>query len=168
MKHTKLIIAGLTAAITLSGAAAVFADETKSVEPEEMRRGSFQDMEIDMSGLDLPEDFVPFDEAHVPDGINVPVNGELKPIEFDEEGNMLFGQRPEEGMPPMMNGERPELPEFADGERPELPEGEMPQMNGGMPGFQQDGFGQPGEQNPGMNSGIDPEMTGNDLFMQPN
>ena len=149
MKHTKLIIAGLTAAITLSGAAAVFADETKSVEPEEMRRGSFQNMEIDMSGLDLPEDFVPFDEAHVPDGINVPVNGELKPIEFDEEGNMLFGQRPEEGMPPMMNGE-------------------MPQMNGGMPGFQQDGFGQPGEQNPGMNSGIDPEMTGNDLFMQPN
>ena len=85
------------------------------------------------------------------------INGELKPIEFDEEGNMLFGQRPEEGMQPMMNGERPELPE-----------GEMPQMNGGMPGFQQNGFGQPGEQNPGMNSGIDPEMTGNDLFMQPN
>ena len=32
---------------------------------------------IDMSKLTLPEGFVPFDEAHVPDGKNAPANGEL-------------------------------------------------------------------------------------------
>ena len=62
---------------------------------------------IDMSSLTLPEGFVPFDEAHVPDGKNVPENGELKAIEFDENGKMLNGQKPAEG-------EKPELPEGAE------------------------------------------------------
>ena len=55
---------------------------------------------IDMSKLTLPEGFVPFDEAHVPDGKNAPANGELKPIEFDENGEMLNGQKPAEGEKP--------------------------------------------------------------------
>ena len=182
MKHTKMIIAGLTTAITLSGAATVFADDTKAVEPVETRTRNFREMDIDMSGLDLPEGFIPFDEAHVPDGHNAPANGELKPIEFDEEGNMIFGQRPEEGMPPMMNGERPELPngerpelpngempEFAEGERPELPDGEMPQFpqngfeqNGGQPGELNGGQpgGQPGEQNGGQFGSSYAQMAG--------
>lgn len=183
MKHTKLVIAGITAAITLSGASAVFAEDVETVKTESTAqtqeasteagrtgmlngaknglaggmqfRGGMNGMEmpeeIDMSGLELPEDFVPFDEAHVPDGQNAPANGELKPIEFDTEGNMIFGQRPE--MFGEMNGERPELPEgempeFQNGELPELPEGEMPEftegerpelppmMNGEMPEFQ--------------------------------
>ena len=197
MKYSKLIIAGLTAAITLNGAAAVFADDTTEVEKVTTQRtaaehqneqtdsreqqedetdgrdqffreigaesGKYKDMEIDMSGLDLPEDFIPFDEAHVPDGINIPVNGELKPIEFDEEGNMIYGQRPpmfgetegerpefregerpefrEGERPEFIEGERPEfrkweIPEFEEGERPELPEGENPPMNGEIPEFQ--------------------------------
>ena len=194
MKHTKLVIAGITAAITLSGATAVFAEDVETVKPEgaaqtqeasaeagqagmlngaknglangqQFRDGMFgmnMPEDFDMSGLELPEDFVPFDEAHVPDGLNAPANGELKPIEFDAEGNMTFGQRPEmfgemngerPELPPMMNGELPEfqngemlefqngelaelpegeMPEFAEGERPELP----PMMNGEMPEFQ--------------------------------
>lgn len=55
---------------------------------------------IDMSKLTLPEGFVPFDEAHVPDGKNAPANGELKAIEFDENGKMLNGQKPAEGEKP--------------------------------------------------------------------
>ena len=174
MKHTKLVIAGITAAITLSGASAVFAEDVETVKPEgaeqtqeasaeagqagmlngaknglangqQFRGGMFgvnMPEEIDMSGLELPEDFVPFDEAHVPDGLHAPANGELKPIEFDAEGNMTFGQRPE--MFGEMNGERPklqegELPELAEGERPEFAEGERPElppvMNGEMPEF---------------------------------
>ena len=183
MKHTKLVIAGITAAITLSGATAVFAEDVETVKPEgaaqtqeasaeagqagmlngaknglangqQFRDGMFgmnMPEDFDMSGLELPEDFVPFDEAHVPDGQNAPANGELKPIEFDTEGNMIFGQRPE--MFGEMNGERPELPEgempeSQNGELPELPEGEMPEftegerpelppmINGEMPEFQ--------------------------------
>lgn len=97
-----------------------------------------------MSALELPEGFVPFDEAHVPDGIHAPENGELKPIEFDEDGNMIYGQRPpvfdetEGQRPEFAEGDRPEFTEGArpafpgrgtqemNGERPELPEGEMP------------------------------------------
>ena len=165
MKHTKLIIAGLTTAITLSGAATVFADDTKAVEPVETRTGNFREMDIDMSGLDLPEGFIPFDEAHVPDGHNAPANGELKPIEFDEEGNMIFGQRPEEGMPPMMNGERPELP---DGEMPEFQGGEMPEfMNGEMPQFPQNGFEQNGGQPGELNGGQPGELNGGQPGGQP-
>ncbi|MCR4750674.1 MAG: hypothetical protein K5852_00090 [Eubacterium sp.] len=163
MKNTKLIIAGLTAAITLSGASAVFAEDTtdssvQAIEKTGTGSGRFQEMEIDMSALELPEGFVPFDEAHVPDGIHAPENGELKPIEFDEDGNMIYGQRPPmfdetegqrpefaEGARPAfpgrgtqeMNGERPEPPEgempaFEEGERPELPEGEMPSFEKGV------------------------------------
>ena len=211
MKHTKLVIAGLTAAITLSGASTVFAEDTTAVEPvtvqktaaaqhngeadsqeqqeaetesrgdqqeaETGRRDIFSDekgmmperfekMEIDMSGLDLPEDFVPFDEAHVPDGINIPKNGELKPIEFDEEGNMTYGQRPpmfgelEGERPEFTEGERPELPEGEmpqmNGERPELSEGEMPQMNGEMPEF-------PGGEMPEFTEGERPEIPEGEL-----
>lgn len=178
MKHTKLVIAGITAAITLSGATAVFAEDVETVKPEgaaqtqeasaeagqagmlngaknglangqQFRDGMFgmnMPEDFDMSGLELPEDFVPFDEAHVPDGLNAPANGELKPIEFDAEGNMTFGQRPEmfgemngerPELPPMMNGE---LPEFQNGEMPELPEGETPEFqNGELPELPQNG-----------------------------
>ena len=153
MKTKKLIIAGLTAAMMFGGATAVFADEIAEPEGaqgrpemEQIAMGRPEMEQIDMSGLELPEGFVPFDEEHVPDGLNAPKNGELKPIEFDEEGNMIFGQKPE-GMPgemdgrfpgrPPMEGERPELPDGEmpafDGERPELPEGEMPAFNGGQP-----------------------------------
>ncbi len=148
MKHSKLIIVGLTAAITMTGASAVFAEETGNIQTEGISQirdmasggqkesgvtvhsgmlegikngflngqneegkmpGMIGQEEIDMSGLDLPEDFVPFDEAHVPDGLNIPENGELKPIEFDEDGNMTYGLRPP--MSEEFNGERPELPE---------------------------------------------------------
>ena len=186
MKHTKLVIAGITAAITLSGATAVFAEDVETVKPEgavqtqeasaeagqagmlngaknglangqQFRDGMFgmnMPEDFDMSGLELPEDFVPFDEAHVPDGLNAPANGELKPIEFDAEGNMTFGQRPEmfgemngerPELPPMMNGELPEFQngemlEFQNGEMPELPEGETPEFqNGELPELPQDG-----------------------------
>ena len=221
MKHTKLVIAGITAAISLSGASAVFAEDVETVKTESTAqtqeasteagrtgmlngaknglaggmqfRGGMNGMEmpeeIDMSGLELPEDFVPFDEAHVPDGQNAPANGELKPIEFDTEGNMIFGQCPEmfgemngerpelpEGeMPEFTEGERPELPpmmngempEFQNGELPELPEGEMPEFqNGELPELPQDGgqfggqFG--GEQFGGMPSGNSgAQMAGN-------
>ena len=71
-----------------------------------------------------------------------PEKGELKPIEFDADGNMIYGQKPE-GMPPMMDGERPELPEGEmpafDGERPELPAGEMPAFGGELPEFAENG-----------------------------
>ena len=174
MRYTKIAMAGLAAVMTLNGAAAVFAEDetgTNTQKPAYMEQAegmtdkgvrTMPEMQmpedIDMSSLDLPEDFVPFDEAHVPDGKNAPANGELRPIEFDEEGNMLFGQRPE-GMPPMMDGERPELPEgempaFGEGERPELPEGEMPAFGEGelpeLPG---------GGQGPQMN-GTAPQMDG--------
>lgn len=157
--YTKLMLAGLTAALVLNGATAVFAEDTAEVNTagetiqddtagqqttdrlrKEFRKmtgtGENEDMpEIDMSGLDLPEDFVPFDENHVPDGLHAPKNGEIRPIEFDEEGNMIFGQRPDGEMPPM-NGERPmngEMPELPEGEMPEFPDGEMPPMNGERP-----------------------------------
>ncbi len=157
MKNTKLLVAGLTTALTLSGAAAVFADDTTTTESvtatseqqtetdaedttdtgEEgkeinglfrMMRKAFEKMKLDMSNLELPDDFVPFDEAHVPDGKNAPINGELKPVEFDEYGNMTYGQRPE--------FEEGELPELPDGELPELPDGELPELpEGGAPVF---------------------------------
>ena len=163
MKHTKLMILGLTAAMTLGGATTIFADEITDADPEtavtaenstedkaqqkaekiqrisnnmfgEKQEGRMA--EIDMSSLELPEGFVPFDENHVPDGQNAPEKGELKPIAFDADGNMIYGQKPE-GMPPMMFGERPELPEGEmpafDGEHPELPEGEMPDFDGERP-----------------------------------
>ena len=130
MKNTKLIIAGLTAAITLSGASAVFAEDTtdssvQAIEKTGTGSGRFQEMEIDMSALELPEGFVPFDEAHVPDGIHAPENGELKPIEFDEDGNMIYGQRP-----PMFDETEGQRPEFADGDRPEFAEGARPAFPG--------------------------------------
>ncbi len=154
MKNTKLIIAGLTAAITLSGASAVFAEDTTDSSVQAFEKtgtgsGRFQEMEIDMSGLELPEGFIPFDEEHVPDGIHAPENGELKPIEFDEDGNMIYGQRPpmfdeaEGQRPEFAEGDRPEFAEGArpafpgrgmqemNGERPELPEGEMPAFEEG-------------------------------------
>jgi len=159
MRYTKVAMAGLAAVLTLNGAAAVFAED-EAVSNTQKPAYMEQKNDIDMSSLDLPEGFVPFDEAHVPDGKNAPANGELSPIEFDEEGNMLFGQRPE-GMPPMMDGERPELPEGEmpafDGERPELPEGEMPAFDGerpelpegGMPAFDNGGMQQmPGDFQP--------------------
>lgn len=154
MKYTKLVLAGLTAVLVLNGATAVFAEDIAEEDTQdstaiqqtvdrfrnEFRKmtgtGEEEDMpEIDMSGLDLPEDFVPFDEAHVPDGLHAPENGEIKPVEFDEEGNMIYGQRPDGKMPPM-NGERPERPdgerpELSDGERPELPDGELPELPDG-------------------------------------
>ena len=154
MKYTKIIMTGMTAALILNGTAAVFADGTADTDTqqsayvqqaEENGREGFRFIpgmdrpeDIDMSSLELPEDFVPFDEAHVPDGKNAPEKGELKPIEFDEDGNMLFGQKPED-MPPMMNGERPELPEgempaYGDSQMPVLPaDGQDPQMNGQGP-----------------------------------
>ena len=130
MKNTKLIIAGLTAAITLSGASAVFAEDTtdssvQAIEKTGTGSGRFQEMEIDMSALELPEGFVPFDEALVPDGIHAPENGELKPIEFDEDGNMIYGQRP-----PMFDETEGQRPEFADGDRPEFAEGARPAFPG--------------------------------------
>ena len=130
MKNTKLIIAGLTAAITLSGASAVFAEDTtdssvQAIEKTGTGSGRFQEMEIDMSALELPEGFVPFDEAHVPDGIHAPENRELKPIEFDEDGNMIYGQRP-----PMFDETEGQRPEFADGDRPEFAEGARPAFPG--------------------------------------
>ena len=174
MKYTKITMTGMTAALILNGTAAVFADGTADTDTqqsayvqqaEENGREGFRSIpgmdrpeDIDMSSLELPEDFVPFDEAHVPDGKNAPEKGELKPIEFDEDGNMLFGQKPED-MPPMMNGERPELPEgempaFGDGGRPELPEGEMPAYGDSqMPVLPADG------QDPQMN-GQGPRMGG--------
>ena len=82
---------------------------------EENRPENVPDQNMDMSSLELPEGFKPFDEEHVPDGKNAPEKGELKPIEFDENGNMIYGQKPE-GMP--------------EGDRP----GQMPSMGGGRPG----------------------------------
>ena len=38
-------------------------------------------------------------------------NGELKPIEFDEDGNMIYGQRP-----PMFDEMEGQRPEFAEGD----------------------------------------------------
>lgn len=144
MKHTKLIAMGLTAAMTLTGASTVFAEDTGTVNTEKSTQAqeTIRSEEIDMSGLDLPEDFVPFDEAHVPDGIHAPKNGELRPIEFDEEGNMIFGQRPPMfgEKPGFAEGERPERPDFQNGERPERPNlqnGELPEwpdfQNGELP-----------------------------------
>ena len=178
MKYTKLIAAGMTAAMVFGGASAVLADNSFPVNsfpanafpanalqtntfPEDTETNTDMEKmenEIDMSGLDLPEDFVPFDEAHVPDGIHIPENGELKPIEFDDEGNMIYGQKPDGEFPGrpgefpgMRDGERPELPEgempaFGDGERPELPEGEMPAFGDG--------------EFPGMNAGEQTAMSG--------
>ena len=131
MKNTKLIIAGLTAAITLSGASAVFAEDTTDGSVQVFEKtgtgsGRFQEMEIDMSALELPEGFVPFDEVHVPDGIHAPENGELKPIEFDEDGNMIYRQRP-----PMFDEMEGQRPEFAEGDRPGFTEGARPAFPGG-------------------------------------
>ena len=190
MRYTKIAMAGLAAVMTLNGAAAVFAEDetgTNTQKPAYMEQAegmtdkgvrTMPEMQmpedIDMSSLDLPEDFVPFDEAHVPDGKNAPANGELRPIEFDEEGNMLFGQRPE-GMPPMMDGERPELPEgempaFGEGERPELPEGEMPAFGEGerpeLPEGEMPAFGEgerpelPEGEMPAFGEGELPELPG--------
>ena len=120
------------------------------------------DQNMDMSSLELPEGFKPFDEEHVPDGKNAPEKGELKPIEFDENGNMTYGQKPE-GMP---EGNRPgQMPQgsnasetgqtFGDGQAPEnnqVPEnGQAPgngQMNGQMPPM---GGGRPGQMPQGNN-----------------
>ncbi len=148
MKRTKLMAAGLAAVMMFAGAVTVYADDTAAVSADtqtEVREMPAADMmrqavrkmfgmpeapeeEMDLSELELPEGFVPFDEEHVPDGQNAPANGELKPIEFDEDGNMIFGQKPDGEMPELPEGaeagERPELPEGAEeGERPELPEG---------------------------------------------
>lgn len=93
---------------------------------------------IDMSSLNLPDGFIPFDETHVPDGKNAPANGELKPIEFDSEGKMLNGQKPtDEQQPGMKDGQRPELPEGVEapkeGELPEKPadDSQKPEMKEG-------------------------------------
>ena len=200
MKHTKLMILGLTAAMTIGAGTTVFADEIADTDQDtavtaesstqdaaqqkaDRIRKAFRGMfgekpegelpEIDMSALELPEDFVPFDENHVPDGKNAPANGELRPVEFDADGNMTFGQKPE-GMPPMQNGEMPpmmngELPEGEqpafDGEMPELPEGEMPpMMNGELPEGEQPVFN--GEM-PELPEGEMPPMTNGEM-PQPN
>ena len=68
------------------------------------------EQDMDMSGLTLPEGFKPFDEEHKPDGTMAPANGEIKPIEFDADGNMIYGQPPqmgENGQAPSFNGQQP-------------------------------------------------------------
>ena len=76
------------------------------------------EQEMDMSSLTLPEGFKPFDEAHKPDGTMAPANGEIKPIEFDADGNMTYGQPPQmpgNGRAPSFNGQAPQFGQSTDG-----------------------------------------------------
>ncbi len=103
MKKAKKYIAMMTAAaVTAMSAMSFMADET--TENTEASTQAAMDNQIDMSALTLPEGFKPFDEEHVPDGTNAPENGELKPVTFDENGTMTYGQKPE-GAPESMPGE---------------------------------------------------------------
>lgn len=90
------------------------------------------DQNMDMSSLTLPEGFKPFDEAHKPDGTMAPANGEIKPIEFDANGNMTYGQPPQmgqNGQAPSFNGQQP--PQMGqNGQAPSLNGQQPPQMPG--------------------------------------
>ena len=109
------------------------------------------EQDMDMSGLTLPEGFKPFDEEHKPDGTMAPANGEIKPIEFDADGNMTYGQPPqmgENGQAPSFNGQQP----------PQMPgNGQAPLFNGQQPP-QMDG-----NNGSSLDSGAESQQNSNDI-----
>ena len=109
------------------------------------------EQDMDMSGLTLPEGFKPFDEEHKPDGTMAPANGEIKPIEFDADGNMIYGQPPqmgENGQAPSFNGQQP----------PQMPgNGQAPANNGQQPP-QMDG-----NSGSSLDSGAESQQNSNDI-----
>ncbi len=109
------------------------------------------EQDMDMSGLTLPEGFKPFDEEHKPDGTMAPANGEIKPIEFDADGNMTYGQPPqmgENGQAPSFNGQQP----------PQMPgNGQAPSFNGQQPP-QMDG-----NNGSSLDSGAESQQNSNDI-----
>ena len=130
MKHSKLLVLGLSATMMLGSVCTVFAaDQTTADQPAQAVQTQIQNAAaavkdtIDNIKLSLPEGFKPFDEEHVPDGTNAPENGEPHALTEEEIEKIKNGELPQE----MPNGEAPA--DMQNGELPEIKEGEAPQMN---------------------------------------